>query len=167
MRCCCGEIWKGENVVAVCNVCNHNILAGAQHSKHSCYQLQPACAPHKKYALKFGQFCIVPSCCRKSSPTCGAFAAPTGSAQRQRASPVHYCILSSSAAAPTMCTNKKTDFSSPAVVPTMSTAKKLAFAATNWGHPNCAIRWRQIWATFQKDKRQKWTLQNPCIPDWT
>ena len=77
------------------------------------------------------------------------------------------CILSSSAAVPTMCTNKKTDFSSSAVVPTMSTAKKLAFAATNWGHPNCAIRWRQIWATFQKDKRQKWTLQNPFIPDWT
>ena len=66
-----------------------------------------------------------------------------------------------------MCTNKKADFSSSAVVPTMSTAKKLAFAATNWGHPNCAIRWRQIWATFQKDKRQKWTLQNPFIPDWT
>ena len=71
LRCCCGEIWKGGNVVAVCNVCNHNILAGAQHSKHSGYQLQPACAPHKKHASKFGQFCIVPSCCRKSSPTCG------------------------------------------------------------------------------------------------
>ena len=44
LRCCCSEIWKGKNVVAVCNVCNHNILAGAQHSKHSGYQLAAATA---------------------------------------------------------------------------------------------------------------------------
>ena len=119
LRCCCGETWKGENVVAVCNVCNHNILAGAQHSKHSCYQLQPACAPHKKHASKFGQFCIVPSCCRKSSAQLGVLL-------RQQPGQPHGnglapCILSSSAAVPTMSTVEKADFSSSVAVPTMST----------------------------------------------